>query len=365
MDNTNEMDSNKIDALIAEFFYGCNIPLHACESKYFKNLIGALSSSYEVPNRYRLAAILDKAHSKIDQRNSNLFRNMDEHTTTTASNREVKVDSFEIIESAQIMTYNARIGNQLAEDILESPQYVNIMANVLTVQKEFQQTPFESRLLAAGGSKIILRENEQWTSQRAEAVSFLKNLTVMKKITADCSTEYQNNQDTTRLSPAISELLLNTDFIESVENLVNMLDSVAELINYCQRSDVSSADIVEKWLDLLGHESQELSKFADERCNDSNVFNNITTTANFIHPDYRGKKLNESQRKVVYDYFFETLDAEGLESLRLFSLSRGTFDSLVKKNLKSPTTFWHYASQQGHKQLADFAIELLSLKDST
>lgn len=368
MSNTNEIESNRIDALMAEFFYACNIPLHVCESKYFKNLVGALHPAYEIPNRYRLAAILDKAHSKINQQNSKLFGKMDEQVTataTTTSSSKLKLDPLDTIARVRNMTYNARIGNRLAGDILKSPKFAAIMADVSTVQKEFQRTPLESRLLIAGGSKAVLCDSEHWTSQRAEAVLFLKNLTFMKKVTAECEVDHQNDENALRPNPAVSELLLNVDFVESVENLVNVLDSVAELINYCQQSEVSIADIGEKWLNLLAHESHELRKFADERCTESNTFTNITMTANFVHPDYRGKKLNESQRKDVYDYIFEAMDAEGLESVRLFSVNQGTFESLVKKDLKSPITFWHFARQQGHTQLADFAIELLNLKDST
>lgn len=366
MSSANEFESNKIDALIAEFFHGCSVPLHACESKYFKNLIAALRPSYEPPNRYRLAAILDKAHSKINQQSSKSFGKMDDNAMiTTASNPKVKFDSLDIIDNAQNMTYNAHIGNRLAGDILKTPKYVNIMAKVSKVQKEFQQTSLENRLLTAGGSKAVLCDTEQWTSQRAEAVWFLKNLPVIKEVTVDCDAEYQKDQNATRVEPGVSELLVDAEFAESVENLVNMVDSIVELINYCQQSDVSIADIVEKWLDLLAHESQELRKYANERCTQSNVFTNITMTANFIHPNYRGKKLNEAQRKDVYDYILETFDAEGLESVRLFTVNQGTFNSLVKKNLKSPITFWHFARQQGHAQVADFAIELLSLRDST
>lgn len=353
MADVNEIENNEIDALMAEFFTGCNVPLHACESKYFKNFIGALRPSYEIPNRHRLAAILDKAYDKFGKRNAKL--------TTNSDNQNEEFDSF---DNAPNLTCNARIGNLLACDILKSSKYVNVMTNVLTVQKDFRRTPLENRLLAAGGSKAVLYGIAQWASQHDEAESFLENLTFMKKVTADCDIAFQKDKNAARPKPAVSQLLLNANFVDSVKDLVNMLDSVAELIDYCQRSDVLAADLVEKWLDLLGNESQELSKLVDERCTKSNVFSDIAMTANFFHPDYRGKKLNESQRKDVYDYFFDALDAEGLESVRLYMTSDGTFESLEKKEIKSPKTFWHFASQQGHKQLADFAIELLSLKDS-
>lgn len=352
-----EVNANKIDALMAEFFYGCNIPLDACESKCFQNFVGALCPLYEIPNRRQFAAIF----AECEKRNPKLVVKMSKHALTMTSNHIVVSDSD---DNARNMTCNARIGNQLAGDILESSKYENVMAKVLTVQKDFRRAPLEHRLLMAGGSKAVLHDIAHWTSQRDEMASFLDNLIFMEKVTADCEADYQRDKSVARPKSSVTQLLSNTDFVETVKNLADMLDSVSEVINYCQRSDVSAADIIEKWLDLLRSESEELRNFVDERCTKSNVFNNITITANFFHPNYRGKKLSESQTKDVYDYIFETLDADGLESVRLFMSSDGTFDSLVKKDIKSPKTFWHFASQQGHKQLADFAIKLLSLKDS-
>lgn len=65
MDNANHIESDEIDTLMAEFIYVCNVPLHACESKYFKNFIGALRPSYGVPTRNRLEEIIGKTHDKI------------------------------------------------------------------------------------------------------------------------------------------------------------------------------------------------------------------------------------------------------------------------------------------------------------
>lgn len=80
---------------------------------------------------------------------------------------------------------------------------------------------------------------------------------------------------------------------------------------------------------------------------------------------YRGKKLNAEQRKQVDDYVFEALDADGLESYRLFNSEEGTFASLKRKGITSPKTYWYLALNQGHKNLAMFAIKLLKIPAST
>lgn len=118
-------------------------------------------------------------------------------------------------------------------------------------------------------------------------------------------------------------------------------------------------------VNLLGSESLELKKYVEERCTKSKVFNTVTMIANFFHPVYRGQKLSESQKNDINDYVLEHLDGDALESMRLFTSNEGTFAILFKKKLKSPKTFWHFARQQGHKQLADFATKFLNIPAST
>lgn len=116
-------------------------------------------------------------------------------------------------------------------------------------------------------------------------------------------------------------------------------------------------------LDVNG--TEEMKQFLEYRCEQSNVFNVVTMIANFLHPIYRGKKLNADQQKEVKNHIFDQLESDGLESLRLFSLNDGTFALLQKKKVTSPKTFWHYASEQGHEQLAAFAMKYLKVPGST
>lgn len=433
LDNMSTGESDKLDLLMAEFFFGCNVPFAACESEYFKKFINALRPAYKPPNRRKLATkLLDKTNDKIMKRNSEMMVKMDKQATllidgwqnssankhnivtmlATADDHKVLLESFDISSSREttenlveiaeksialaeerygaevyacisdnarnmtsmgrkldgimFTTCNAHTANLLAGDILKTAKYSKIMANVMKVQKEFRKTGLASRMLSAGGTKAVLSCATRWTSQRGAGVSFLKNLAAMKKVAADCDLEAEQDKNATRPAEAVSQLLFKSEFIESVKNLLGILDPVAELTNNCQRSDCSSADAVEKWLDLIQNSNDELRGYVRQRTVKSKVFNEITMTANFFHPVYRGLKLNETQRTSVNDFIFESsLDAEGLESCRLYTANEGTFAALARKKITSPKTYWHFAGQQDHHKLSGFAMKLLKIPAST
>lgn len=240
------------------------------------------------------------------------------------------------------------------------------MSKVVQVQREFRKTGLETRLLKVGGMKAVLPCTTRWTSQRSSCASFLKNLPAMKRVAADDDELPSTEQtDCIRPSTGVSQILFNDNFVESVKHMLQLLDPVAELTNDCQRSDFSAADAIEKWLSLLENASEELRGFLENRCDKSNVFNKITITANFLHPVYRGRKLNSVQTRDVQDFLFEKLDAAGLESSRLYNIGDGTFGALARKNISSPNTYWYYAIQQGHKELGELAMKLMKLPSST
>lgn len=147
--------------------------------------------------------------------------------------------------------------------------------------------------------------------------------------------------------------------------MLDLLNPVAELTNYCQRSDIFVADAaVKKWLNLMA-DCSNLRDFLKYRTKKSNVFNTVTMTANYLHPVYRGKKFNEEQQEKVKDYIFEKLEAPGLESCRMFTANEGVFAALQRKNITNPKTFWHYAAEQGHGELSAFAMKFFKIPGST
>lgn len=430
-DKITPAESEKIDMLLAEAFYACNISFRTVESKYFLQFVHALRPSYVPPHRRKLAGVLlEKQNIKIDQRNKELVFKMDKQAVllvdgwtnsnanrhyfvcmlATANDQKMFLESYDISESGEssdhlielvqkavdhakkkydcevfaavsdnapnmtctgrliqpelmFTTCNSHSANLLAKDLIGVQKYGVILAKVMRVQKEFRKPGLDSRLSAAGGNKPVLYSIIRFASTRNAVQSFVDNLPFMKKV---CANENDDENDALKNpDPSVSQLLFDVNFVESVKNLLILLNPIAKIINICQKSDVSVADAVEKWLDLLAEAPKELEALVKSRIKKSNVFNKYSLTANYFHPIYRGKKFDESQRKIVNDYVFDVLDSEALESCRLFDSDEGTFGSLKNKTITSPKTYWYFASQQGHQMLASFAMKLSKIPSST
>ncbi|XP_055309489.1 uncharacterized protein LOC129573203 [Sitodiplosis mosellana] len=193
----------------------------------------------------------------------------------------------------------------------------------------------------------------------------IKNLTAMKTVTAACDAEADVDEKAIKPKASVSSLLFNVDFLASVKKLIEVLNPVAELTNFCQKSSTSSAEAVEKWLQLQSDGPEELKPFLEYRTKQSNVFNTVTMTANYLHPVYRGKRMSQEQLNKVKKYLFEKLDGDELESLHKFTENEEVFGNLVRKKIVSPRTFWHYAAELNHKKLAAFAMDYLKIPAST
>ena len=428
------VDNKKLDDVLAEFFYGCNIPFAVADSIYFKNLIKALRPSYDPPHRRLLSGkLLDEAHEKIIKRNTNLVKQMDEEATllvdgwqnsasnrhnvvtmlSTATDQKIFLESFDfsniretgsnlleaVNESIKIAkdrynatvtsilsdnaanmvnmgksaqdslnvvfsTCNAHSANLLAGDILKDSKRAATMSKVMMIQKEYKKTGLEDRLLKIGGHKPVLSCATRWTSQRDAVESMLKNQTAMKKVAADCDLEILNDERAIRPKRQVSQLLYDVEFQEEARNLLHILDPVAELTNFCQKSSSSAADAIEKWL-VLFSDCPDLRDLFENRCKKSNVFNIVTMTANYFHPVYRGQKLTQEQLQEVKNFIFEQLDADALESCRMYIKNEGPFGALQRKQISSTKAFWHYAAELGHQNLSKFALKLLKIPAST
>lgn len=435
MDQVKPIEAENLDLLLAEFFFGCNIPFRVVESKYFKKFVNALRPAYNPPHRRLLAGnLLDKTHEKIEKRNMQLIKRMDKKATllvdgwqnsssnrhyvatmlATSNDQKIFLESFnfstlretgdnlfDAVQQAIVLakdrydtvvyamltdnafnmqkmgkgannfldilysTCNAHSANLLAGDILQQKEFEKVMKKVMKIQKDFRRTALANRLSDAGGHKPVLSCTTRWTSQRGAAKSMIKNLSAMKTVTAACDAEAELDKDVIKPKRYVVSLLFNEEFPASVRKLLTILNPVAELTKFCQKSTASSADAAEKWLELLADGPEDLKPFLEYRIAQSNVLNTVTMTANYLHPTYRGKRLSQDQLKEVNTYLLDKLDDDQLESLRKYTKSEDIFVNLVNKKRLSPITFWHYAAELGHRKLSEFANDYLKIPAST
>lgn len=109
-------------------------------------------------------------------------------------------------------TCNSRTVNLLAGDILKVTKYSNIMSKVMSVQKDFKKTGLENCLMETCGRKPVLFSTTRWVNQRNAAESFLKNLSAMKKVAADCDADAEVDKAALTPKPGVSSLLFNANF---------------------------------------------------------------------------------------------------------------------------------------------------------
>lgn len=173
------------------------------------------------------------------------------------------------------------------------------MKQVKSVQKDFRRTGLANRLLDSSGNKPVLSCATRWTSQRDSAESLVKNVSAMKTVTAACDAEAEIDERAIKPKANVSSLLFNAEFLSSVRKLLGILNPVAELTNFCQKSTTSGADAAEKWMELLDDGPIDLREFLEYRLKKSNVLNLVMMTTNYFHPVHRGKRLNEYNLAVM------------------------------------------------------------------
>ena len=77
MDTVSTAEGKKLDMMLAEFFFSCNVSFATCDSQYFKKFVKALRPAYNPPTRQRLATkLLNQTHDQIEKINSELIAKM-------------------------------------------------------------------------------------------------------------------------------------------------------------------------------------------------------------------------------------------------------------------------------------------------
>lgn len=130
LDNVSSQEAEKLNILMAEFFYGCNVSFNTADSKYFKNFISALRPAYKSPNRKLIAgSLLDKVHDKMNETNQKMAQKMDKQAillvdgwTNSSANHENVVTMLSTANDENIFleSYNFSEIQETSVNLLEA-----------------------------------------------------------------------------------------------------------------------------------------------------------------------------------------------------------------------------------------------------
>ena len=161
----------------------------------------------------------------------------------------------------------------------------------------------------------------------------------------------------------ITSMIFDQDFINSVTQAVSLLDPICDLINKCQSATASIACAAEAWLSIrFPVENIDADVHLQKRR--SCALKDPLLIANYLHPVYRGRKLNNEQIDRVNDYLLEHLDSTGLEDLLKFTHSSEIFDILNRKKDIKPLLYWELAARKC-SSLGTLAKRFLSIPASS
>lgn len=158
LDSLSAAEDDRLDMLLAEFFFACNVPFLACESKYFKKFINALHPAYNPPTRHQLTThLLERTHDKILKRNSEKTARMgkqavllidgwqnssaDQHYVVmmlaTPNDEKVYLDSFDfsdIPETGSNLTKALKEAIALAKERFDIKVYAVVSGHALAME---------------------------------------------------------------------------------------------------------------------------------------------------------------------------------------------------------------------------------------
>ncbi|XP_072400591.1 LOW QUALITY PROTEIN: uncharacterized protein [Diabrotica undecimpunctata] len=415
MDILQEYEEEKISTALAKFIFGCNLPFTVVESPLFKNFIKTIRPAYldKIPGRKKLCtSLLNKCYEdcieisrkkvetesvilcdgwKNSSTNSktvvtilhsadgkNAFLDAWDLTTESETGEKLAeiiteskkiakekydVDAYGIVSdnaSAMIKmgsllkhnmwhsTCSSHTGNLLAKDVLDK----KLVDNVVIVLKEFKQPDLEKMIVDKGGRRIKLPAETRWCSYRDSFKSLLENLVYMKQVAAVTKK---------KIKPKVKELIFNDEFVDEIQQNIEIYEPICNLINVCQKSDTSVADAVHLWLNLnLPDNLKEKLKHRQQM-----ALNVYALTAYYLHhPKYENSKLTSEHTGIITQFLLRKLCNQGIEEWDKFNTKSGIFSTLWEKGVEKPLVFWRVVKLEC-PILAKMALRLLKMPASS
>ena len=360
------------------FFYSCNIPFKRVEDKYFLKFVETLnkcSFSYKPPCRQTLGgSVLNKVYEDITREKKKLLQDTDSvllvdgwknkpknrkyltfslcniHTPQTFlsykdtsketedgeslavhindavkfAKQEFQTNVFAIItdndskikkgarlsESADgtniwQTTCSSHSGNLLIKTIAEEDDSLKYLRDVIHT---FRDPKLESLLIELGGTKLQNYPDTRFCYFRDSCESVLKNIPYLQKIILTKDVNIPN---------LVSQLIFDENFIQSLKNIIIVLNPICVLINKCQDPKCNVADAVQYWLSIF--EKLPTNKYDEKiRARIKKALWPVGYAANILHHKYNGILLNDEQKRVGFEFIKENLDIEGKTQLDYF-----------------------------------------------
>ncbi|XP_015115596.1 uncharacterized protein LOC107040163 [Diachasma alloeum] len=409
-------NNSRIDEALAEFFFGCNIPFNVVESE-FKKFIKLLNSSYLIPSRKKLSTkLLDQIHQKLIQQleyteETDGVLPIDGWKNSLANTKNVVCtiytkDKRSIFLNSWDFTELRETGDQLANVIDEAVSmskarfkmniygvvsdnasammrmgklvsvwhtclshsgnlWLKSLANPHLVEcinkllREFKNPRGERELKKRGGTRIMLACETRWCTYRDTFCCCLRNLDILREIV---------EEGELTLKAENLELLKDITLEQRLQDYLTLFDPVCELLNKCQRTETRLAEGTELWITLnIATDIDSVDQTLENRL--TKLLQPIALTANYVHPEYRGKQFAHIQsfNSAVLTFLREELVGEDpceWKSLREYAEGKGIFEKLFSKKIKSPEAFWCMA-EVDYPTLSGLAKKLSSIPSST
>lgn len=410
-------DTDSIDLALAEFFFGCNISFNVVESDLFKRFVKILNPSYRVPSRKKLATnLLNRVYTRVTEKlkytvpmrgvllidgwknssantknvvctiqtqdGNSMFLNSWDFSELRETSDELarvideaaamakekfNVDIYAVVsDNASTMmrmgrlvqvwhtTCHAHSGNLFLKSLVNG-KFAQLINNLL---REFKTPHAERELKKRKGSRIMLACETRWCTYRDTFRCCLKNLHIMRQLV--------HEKIVVPKEPS-REMLDNTTLAEQLLDYIVMFDPVCELVNKCQASNCKIADAAEHWLSLnVPVNDEKVDEILDARLD--KVLQPIALVANFLHPEYQGKKFAhlETFNTKVAEFLEEELGGENreLEAVRKFKNKEEPFKKIFQKNIGCAKTFWCFIEPY-YPALAQLAIKLSNIPSSS
>lgn len=393
IDSSPTPDAEKVNTALAEFIFGCDIPVNVIESNLFKRFVSELRPLYaeNLPNQETLmSTLLDETHQRTIQRSrfpqhSVLLLNYlpndgdSEYRRCLATVHGCKeehgfVDILDLDSPDKAMdrNLNAKLleSIELAEKQFDTSVYCLVSESLESAQS-FAPPPglwvSVCNSYAAENLAADIFDDASWINCSAkviEVLALLKLSDLDEKHADGAQNEFYLEPENRRKYPlvrfleklteiqdvptdfpeycTIIEPVLHELFIEKCKRYVKVFDALVGHVKSLQDPNCYLADAVKLWNDVLNN--RDFNEFAPLiRNRRDSALSVYALTAYYFHPTYDNKDLTTNEIDTINNFLIDLLDADGMTEWYHFRNVTGIFRILKDKKVVEGTVFWKTA----------------------